>query len=126
MLRRARDDRPHEESGPVPEKRLAPDEADAGRLSRRERRFRRVRWLYVWLAGVSVAGLALRTLVGPVIRWTSSFDDENQMRVANAILHGQWMGEWGTQPVPSITLSKASAGYWPGCSTPRCRRRSVW
>lgn len=63
---------------------------------------------YPWLVvtGVSVGGLALRQLIVPVIRWGSSVDDEGQMRVAAALLSGQWLGEWGTQPVPHITLAK--------------------
>jgi hypothetical protein len=69
-----------------------------------------VRAFWTGMGVVTILGLGLRALVGPVIRWTSSFDDENQLRVAAALMSGQWMGEWGSQPVPSITLSKGP-GY---------------
>ena len=72
----------------------------------------------LWLAGrpylillvLSGAGLALRQLIGPVIRWNLSVDDENQMRVAAALESGDWLGTWGSQPIPHVTLSKGP-GY---------------
>ena len=121
------------------------------RLTRRHRMLRCRPWFVVWLGAVFVAGVLLRALVGPVIRWTSSYDDENQMRAANAMLHGLWMGEWGsparpfdhavqraglpdvprraqpsgTQPacgrLPAVPLRGAAAG----AGTPRPDRRAV-
>jgi hypothetical protein len=65
---------------------------------------------YLILLVVSVAGIAVRQLIGPVIRWTSPVDDENQMRVAAALVSGDWLGAWGSQPIPHATLSKGP-GY---------------
>jgi hypothetical protein len=67
-------------------------------------------WPWAFLAATTVAGLALRQLIEPVIRWNSPVDDENQMRVAAALLSRQWLGGWGSQPIPHINLSKGP-GY---------------
>jgi len=59
---------------------------------------------------VTLAGVTLRGYMPPVLRWNQPHDDTAQVRIARALLDGQWLGEWGSQPVPHITLAKGP-GY---------------
>lgn len=64
----------------------------------------------LYLALISVAGLLLRYFVPANIVWQSPHDEEAAMRIAAALMQGDWFGEWGAQPVSHITLAKGP-GY---------------
>lgn len=74
---------------------------------------------------ITAVGLALRILLPPLMRWSSPHDDEALIRIADSILAGQWLGVWGEQEVPHITLAKGP-GYplflaainWTGLTPP--------
>jgi len=74
----------------------------------------RARWRpdAVWLATAAIAlvGIALRALMPPLLRWSNQHDDFAQVGIAAALLRGEWLGEWGAQAVPHITLAKGP-GY---------------
>lgn len=65
-------------------------------------------WLAV--AAITAVGLALRAAIPPIFAWDSPHDDEGLMRIAASIMNGEWLGVWGTQQVPHITLAKGP-GY---------------
>lgn len=64
----------------------------------------------LYLVLITVAGLLLRAVVPASIVWLSPHDDEASMRIAAALMRGDWLGAWGTQQVSHITLAKGP-GY---------------
>lgn len=70
---------------------------------------------------ITAAGLALRTTIPALVKWSSPHDDEALMRIAASIMKGDWLGPWGAQQVPHITLAKGpgyplflAAIHWTG------------
>jgi len=70
---------------------------------------------------ITAAGLALRTTIPALVIWSSPHDDEALMRIAASIMKGDWLGPWGAQQVPHITLAKGpgyplflAAIHWTG------------
>lgn len=59
---------------------------------------------------ICALGIALRALIPPLLRWTNRHDDLAQVTIADALLRGEWLGAWGDQGVPHITLAKGP-GY---------------
>ena len=59
---------------------------------------------------ISAAGILLRFLVPARVVWQSPHDDEAGMRIAASLLQGDWLGDWGAQPISHITLAKGP-GY---------------
>ncbi|MBM7331594.1 hypothetical protein JS562_53295, partial [Agrobacterium sp. S2] len=55
-------------------------------------------------------GLVLRASIPALIIWNSPHDDEAEVEIAAALLDGQWLGVWGDQQIPHITLAKGP-GY---------------
>jgi hypothetical protein len=83
---------------------------DAGRTTTVPAWRRALAGPWIATAVIAVAGLALRALVPPLLRWGNQHDDFAQVSVAAALVRGEWLGEWGAQGVPHITLAKGP-GY---------------
>lgn len=59
---------------------------------------------------ITLVGVGLRAAIPIHVRWASPHDDAAMVSIAASVLRGEWLGEWGTQQVPHITLAKGP-GY---------------